>query len=42
LNNINLTNISPRTPNTMKNVINIGDAQNYSIHPEINAFWEIR
>ena len=42
LKNINLTNISSRTPNSMKKVIEDGEGKYYSIHPEPNAFWEIR
>ena len=42
LNNIDLTSISPRTHDNMKEAINNDDEQNYSIHPEKNAFWEIR
>src|SRR5260363_41044 len=42
LNNINLTNISSRTPNYMKKVIEDSKKHYYSIHPEPNAFWEIR
>ncbi|RIB15270.1 hypothetical protein C2G38_2192823 [Gigaspora rosea] len=42
LNNISLTSVSPRTPNNMKQAIENGEAQDYSIHPEPNAFWGIR
>ncbi|RIB06924.1 hypothetical protein C2G38_2215893 [Gigaspora rosea] len=42
LNNISLTGVSPRTPNNMKWAIENGEAQDYSIHPEPNAFWGIR
>src|SRR5260363_154980 len=42
LNNINLTNISSRTSNYMKKVIEDSEKHYYSIHPEPNAFWEIR
>ena len=41
LNNIKLNNTSPRTPNNMIKAINNGEAQDNSIHPEVNAFWEI-
>ncbi|CAG8618801.1 3342_t:CDS:2, partial [Ambispora leptoticha] len=41
LNNISLAYISPRTPINMKQVIDSGEEQYYSIHPERNAFWEI-
>ena len=42
LNNTNLTEIIPRTPDAMKQAINSGEDKDYSIHPEKNAFWEIR
>jgi len=42
LNNINLTNISSRTPDFMKQVIEDGEEHYYSIHSESNAFWDIR
>ena len=42
LNNTNLTDIIPRTPTTMKQVINSNDNHCYSIHSEKNAFWNIR
>ena len=41
LNYINLNNTSPRTPNNMIQAINNSEAQNNSIHPEVNTFWEI-
>ncbi|RIB13987.1 hypothetical protein C2G38_2196350 [Gigaspora rosea] len=42
LNNTNLTEIIPRTPDAMKQVINSGEDKDYSIHPKKNAFLEIR
>jgi hypothetical protein len=42
LNNTNLTDIIPRTPTTMKQAIDSDDNHCYSIHPEKNAFWDIR
>jgi hypothetical protein len=42
LNNTNLTEIIPRTPDAMKQAINSGEDKDYSIHSEKNAFWEIR
>ena len=42
LNNTNLMKIIPRTPDSMIQAIDSGDDQYYSIHPEKNAFWDIR
>ncbi|RIB28814.1 hypothetical protein C2G38_2156894 [Gigaspora rosea] len=42
LNNISLTSVSPRTPNNIKQAIENGEAQDYSIHPKPNVFWGIR
>jgi hypothetical protein len=42
LNNLGLTHISSRTPDMMRQAISSGDDHYYSIHPENNAFWEIR
>jgi hypothetical protein len=42
LNDINLTGIIPRTPDAMKQAITSGNEQYYSIHPENNAFWDLR
>jgi hypothetical protein len=42
LNNLNIKNILPRTPKNMRHAIYNNETQYYSIHPEINAFWELR
>ena len=42
LNNTNLIGIIPRTPTSMKQAIYSDDNHCYSIHPEKNAFWDIR
>ena len=42
LNNTNLTGIISKTPTAMKQAIDSGDEHYYSIHPENNAFWDIR
>jgi hypothetical protein len=41
LNNINV-NISSRTYNNMKQAIYSNNERDYSIHPEVNAFWMLR
>ena len=42
LNNIKNLNTLSRTPNNMKQVIDNGESNYYSIHLEINVFWKIR
>ena len=42
LNNTNLMKIIPRISDSMIQAIDSEDDQYYSIHPEKNAFWDIR
>ena len=42
LNNMDLIEISPRTPYNMRKAIENDEAHDNSIHPEPNVFWKLR